>query len=236
MPGSCLGAWLVATATALVILGASILPFLNPAYVRLEQDRAGVRIAGYTADDLDHVAASLLGDLFLWQGDFDVTASGSSSGSAPGSPVLNDREQAHMRDVRGVFLGFEILVVASLVIGVVAFRRARDAAARAATWQAVRRGARGLAIGLVVVGAFAALAFDAAFEIFHRLFFGAGTYTFDPATDRLVQLFPEQFWSDTTMAIGIVALAAAILIASHAGRRVGAARRAPVLATSKAGS
>ena len=226
MPGGRLGAWLIATATALVLLGGSILPFLTPAYVRLEQDRSGVRIEGYTPSDMDRVASSLLGDLFLWQGDFAVT-------TASGAAVLNEREQAHMRDVRGVFAGFELLVLASVVVLAVGFRRARDAEARAATWRAVGRGARGLVVGLVVVGAFAVLAFDAAFEVFHRLFFSAGTYTFDPRTDHLVQLFPDQFWSDTTIAIGIVALGAAILTAWQARRRAGMAGPAPVLAASK---
>ena len=227
MPGGRLGAWLIATATALVLLGGSILPFLTPAYVRLEQERSGVHVEGYTAADMDRVASSLLGDLFLFQGDFAVT-------TASGAPVLNDRERGHMRDVRGVFAGFELLVLASVVVLGVGFRRARDAEARAATWRAVGRGARGLVVGLVVVGAFAALAFDAAFEVFHRLFFGAGTYTFDPRTDHLVQLFPEQFWSDTTLAIGIVALGAAILTAWEARRRAGLAAPPPLFAPSKA--
>jgi integral membrane protein (TIGR01906 family) len=227
MPGGRLGAWLIATATALVLLGGSILPFLTPAYVRLEQERSGVHFEGLSTTDMDRVAGSLLGDLFLWQGDFDVSA-------ASGAPVLNDRERAHKRDVRGVFVGFELLVLGSVVALAIGFRRARDAEARAAAWRVIGRGARGLAVGLIVVGAFAALAFDAAFEVFHRLFFGAGTYTFDPRTDHLVQLFPEQFWSDTTLAIGIVALGAAILTAWRARRRAGLAAPSPVLAASKA--
>jgi integral membrane protein (TIGR01906 family) len=227
MPGGRLGPWLIATATALVLLGASILPFLTPAYVRLEQDRVGVQIDDYTPADLDRIASSLLGDLLLWQDDFEV--------SVLRFPVLNDRERGHMRDVRGVFAGFEILVLVSAAILVVAFRR-RDAEARAATWRAVASGARGLAVGLVLVGAFAVLAFDAAFEVFHRLFFSAGTYTFDPRTDHLVQLFPEQFWSDTTIAVGAVALGAAILTAWQAGRRAGVGRPTALLATSKARS
>jgi len=227
MPGGRLGAWLIATATALVLLGGSILPFLTPAYVRLEQERSGVHIEGYTTADMDRVASSLLGDLFLWQGDFAVS-------TASGAAVLNDRERAHMRDVRGVFAGFELMVLASVVVLAVGFRRAGDAEARAAAWRAVGRGSRWLAIVLVVEGVLALGAFDAAFEVFHRLFFGAGTYTFDPRTDHLVQLFPEQFWSDTTLAIGIVALGAAILTAWQARRRAGAAAPSPVLAASKA--
>lgn len=222
MPGGRLAAWLVATATALVILGASILPFLTPQWVRLEQDRSGAgALTGFDAAQLDQVTRALLSDLVRW-GDFDVRIDG--------SPVLTDREQAHMRDVRGVFAGFGALVLGSVVIVALAFRRPGDPELKAAAWRAVRRGARSLGVGLVVVGAFALLAFDAAFEVFHRLFFSAGTYTFDPRTDRLVQLFPEQFWSDTTIAVGVVALALAMLTAWQAGRHAGAARSAMLLA------
>jgi uncharacterized membrane protein len=133
-----------------------------------------------------------------------------------------------------VFLGFEILALAGVLILLLAFRRARPPEARAATWRAVGNGARGLAIVLVVAGAFAVFAFDAAFEVFHRLFFSAGTYTFDPQTDRLVQLFPEQFWSETAMAVGVVSITVALLTAWQAGRRAGAATPSTILRTSRA--
>lgn len=139
-----------------------------------------------------------------------------------------------MRDVRGVFAGFELLVLASIVVLLAGFRRARAQAATATVWRAVGRGARGLTIALVVAGVFAVFAFDAAFEVFHRLFFSSGSYTFDPRTDRLVQLFPERFWSETAIAVGVVAIVVAILTAWQAGRRAGAARTAPALSTSKA--
>jgi len=71
-------------------------------------------------------------------------------------------------------------------------------------------------------------AFDAAFEVFHRLFFAGGTYLFDPATDRLVQLFPFKFWDETTMAVGAVIVAISLLVAFVAGRR---ARRAAAVTT-----
>jgi integral membrane protein (TIGR01906 family) len=111
----------------------------------------------------------------------------------------------------------------------VASRLARAPESRGAAWRAVRNGARGLAVVIAVAGVFAVFAFDAAFEVFHRLFFSAGTYTFDPATSRLIQLFPEQFWSETTIAVGVVVIAVALLTAWLAGRRA-SRRRAPVVA------
>lgn len=226
MPGGRLGSWLVATATALVILGGSILPFLTPAYIRVEQDRSGVeRLTGWDAGQVNAATTAILHDLVLG-GDFTTAPSS--------TPALRDPERAHMQDVRGVFQGFYLLVLFSIAVLAVAFRRARDTGASAATWRAVGRGARGLAIGLAGAGAFAILAFDAAFEVFHRLFFSSGTYTFDPRTDRLVQLFPQQFWSDTAIAVGVVAVVVALATAWAASRRAGGAHAASAFVTSKA--
>jgi len=204
--------WLLAVATAIVLLGLAILPFLTPAYVRLEQDRVGAaQLTGYTPAQLDLVSGALLGDLVLWQGDFGV--------SVDGAPVLNERERGHMRDVRSVFAGFFVVVALSAIVLVVAFRRMTGADPRAAVWRAIASGARILAVLIVVAGALVVVAFDAAFELFHRLLFSGCTYTFDPATERLVQLFPEAFWSETAIAVGAVAFAAAVVTALFARRR-----------------
>ena len=226
-PTARLGAWLVASATALVILGASIAPFLAPAYIRLQQDRAGVgALTGYGPAELDAIAGSLIGDLVLWLGDFDVAVAG--------GPVLTERERTHMRDVRGVFAGFFALVAVAAIWLLIVARRAKDAEARFALWRAVSGGARGLAIGLAVAGAFAILAFEAAFEVFHRLFFSSGSYTFDPRTDRLVQLFPQQFWSETSVIVGGVALVLALLTLWRARAHTATTSTSPVLASSRA--
>ena len=206
---------MIAAATALVLLGGSILLFLNPIYVRFEQDRTGVaELTGYTRPQLDTVTGAILVDLVLWRGDFETTLDG--------APVLKPAEVQHMLDVRGVFAGFFALAAAALLVLFLGFRRQRRPEARAAAWRAVASGARELAVSIVVVGAFVVLAFDAAFEVFHRLFFPAGSYTFDPRTDKLVQLFPESFWSETAMLVGGVALVAALVTWWVARRRAAA--------------
>lgn len=214
--GNRLGGWLVAAAAAVVLLGVSIAPFLTPAVVRFEQDRVGVGdITGYSPRTLDTVTGALLADLVLWTGDF-TTGTGDDVHIGQ---VLSQPEQAHMRDVRSVFTGFWLLVAAATLGLALAFRRARGTEARAAVWRAVATGARALAVAIALVGAFAILAFEAAFEVFHRLFFSSGSYTFDPARDRLVQLFPMQLWSEITIAVGVVVLLLSILTAWVAGRR-----------------
>jgi integral membrane protein (TIGR01906 family) len=203
---------LTALATAVVIVAVAILPFLTPAWVDFDQGWAGaIGYTGFTHDELRTATDSILADLVVGPPDFDV--------AIRGVPVLNEREQAHMRDVRGVFAGFAVLAVLAAVGLLAAYVGARRLGHPERWWSAVRNGARGLAVGVVVAGLIAFFAFDAAFEVFHRLFFAGGSYSFNPATDRLVQLFPDAFWSETTMAVGAVVLVLALVVATVAGRR-----------------
>ena len=80
-------------------------------------------------------------------------------------------------------------------------------------------GATWLAAAVVGLGIFALVAFDTLFAVFHEVLFPAGSYDFDPATERLVQLFPFQFWQETAIAVGIVIIAISALVAVVAHRR-----------------
>ncbi len=200
--------FLIALATAIVIVAAGILPFLTPQWIAFEQGRSGAAAwTGFTPEELRTATDAILADL-VFGGDFDVEING--------APVLTEREQAHMADVRTVFRGLWILASISLLLLVFASWRPD----RVRTWQAVRRGAQGLTVGVVIVGVVGLLAFDQLFEIFHKVFFPAGSYLFDPTTDRLVQLFPFQFWQETAIAAGVVIIAISLATAYVAGRRM----------------
>jgi integral membrane protein (TIGR01906 family) len=197
----------IGLATAIVIVAVVIVPFLSPAWVAFEQDRANATAwTGYTTAELRAATDAILADL-VFGGDFAVEVNG--------TPVLNERERGHMADVRTVFRGLWILATISVVVLAAASRRGD----RAATWRAVRGGALGLTVGVVVVGVVGLVAFDQLFDLFHRIFFPAGSYLFDPRSDRLVQLFPFQFWQETAMVVGVVIIAVALLVAFFAGRR-----------------
>ncbi len=211
---------LVAGATALALLAVAVSPFLTPAFVAFEQGRADAAAwTGLPPDDLRLVTDAILRDLVVGPPRFDV--------SFDGVPVLTEGERSHMRDVRGVFTGFYLAAAVSLVViaagWVAAGRSARWS--RGSWWIAMRAGAAGLAALLVTAGVITLVAFEAAFEVFHRLFFSAGSYTFDPRTDRLVQLFPEVFWMETAIGVGAVALNLAIVAVLIASRRLGDDRR-----------
>jgi integral membrane protein (TIGR01906 family) len=200
----------VALATVLLLLGIGVAALFNPPFVAFEQGRAGATAwTGYTTDELRTATDAILGQLYFG-GDFAVTVRGEA--------VLDAREQAHMRDVRGVFAGFfAIVLLAGVALAIVGWRN-RGAAW---FWRATRAGAIALSVGVVVLGVASLVAFDALFEVFHRIFFAGGTYLFDPRTERLVQLFPNQFWSETSILLGIVLLGLARVVVL-VGRRGGA--------------
>ena len=202
--------WL-AIGTALTILALTIPLFLTPSWVSFEQGRAQASAwTGFTEADLRSATDSILSDLVIGPPDFDVQVAG--------EPVLDERERSHMRDVRTVFIGFFALS-AIAAAGVVVLAIRRRGADRISSWRAVRAGAVGLIAGLLIAGMVALVAFDALFEVFHRLLFPGGSYAFDPRTERLVQLFPFQFWQDSAIAVGLVAAVIALLVAVVAHRR-----------------
>jgi integral membrane protein (TIGR01906 family) len=69
-----------------------------------------------------------------------------------------------------------------------------------------------LTLGLIMTIIVLALgAWDMFFDTFHELFFEAGTWRFE-FSDTLIRLFPEQFWFDASVTIGILTTIGAILI------------------------
>ncbi len=194
--GRSAGSVLLALATAVVVLAVAVLPFLNPIWVAFAQNRAdAIAWTQLPPADLRAVTDAILHDLVIGPPNFDV--------SLKGFTVLSAAEQGHMRDVRNAMLAFWAIALVSAVALVVVHRLQRGSAT---FWRAVRQGAIGVVVGIVAVGAFAFVAFDAAFELFHRILFPGGNFAFDPARDRLVQLFPLQFWFETAIAVGIVAM------------------------------
>lgn len=204
---------LVGVASAILIVVVAVVPFLSPPWIAFEQGRAEATAwTGFTTEELNAATGAILADLMLGPPEFDV--------EVRGEPVLTERERGHMRNVRDVFSLLWIAAGAAIVVLVVTFARAD----RGVVWRAVQRGAIGLGAAVVGLGVFALVAFELLFEIFHRVFFAAGTYTFDPRTERLVQLFPFRFWQETATAVGVVIVVLSAIVAILAGRRPGPAQ------------
>ena len=122
-------------------------------------------------------------------------------------PLFNQREILHMRDVKDLFqLGFRIHEVAFVyIVGYVAAvflwsreRSIRRLARETAAGGFVTIGILGVAAVGVVVG------FDSLFSQFHQLAFSNDFWKLDPRRDHLIQMFPNSFWFDVTLGVGVL--------------------------------
>jgi integral membrane protein (TIGR01906 family) len=128
--------------------------------------------------------------------------------------LFNSRETEHMEDVKGlmrlVFRLNEISLAYVLTYVTAVFVWSR-APARSLAKQALAGLGTGLAV-VGVVGVFAVVGFEAAWDRFHRIAFRNDLWQLDPDSDRLIQMFPEPFWEDMTYLLGMMTIAEAIVI------------------------
>lgn len=198
---------LLAVAVLVALLALTLLLFLLPPVVHALLDLASApTLLGVERPTVYALSDALVRDL-LFGGTFDAQL---------GSEVfLSAAERSHLVDVGVLFRALTLIGAGALaLLLVLAVRRRR--------WvlQGVRDGAVLLGGGAALVGGAFLFAFDATFTAAHQLLFPVGTWTFNPATDRLVQLYPESFW--VASAIGFCA----VLVATAAtGFRAAQRRR-----------
>ena len=127
--------------------------------------------------------------------------------------LFNEREVAHLRDVKGLFwldywvlLGTLIYTLSYAGIGL--FR-----------WKDRRQLARGLVGGggltlalILALGLGALFNFDQLFLLFHLISFANEFWMLDPTKDYLIMLFPQGFWYDATLFCAIVTIAGAVVL------------------------
>lgn len=129
-----------------------------------------------------------------------------------GSAQYNDRELRHMADVqfvvRGVVVFHNVLTIALLAF---AGWVVRSMTTRKLLRTTLRNGA--FLTLLIIFGliTYAALSWDYFFTQFHQVFFESGTWRFE-YSDTLIRLFPEQFWFDAALTVGILTTLGALTL------------------------
>jgi integral membrane protein (TIGR01906 family) len=169
------------------------------------------RISGITDSDLRQVGADIRG--YLNSGDEPLRIRTRILGTE--QDLFNDREIAHMRDVKRLVRGVYVLALASAVylvaMAVIGFAWQRGRFVEPLAKGALLGG--GLTLGLMVVFGIVALAgFDSVFLKFHQLSFANDFWRLDPRTDYLVRIFPQDFWFDATMWVAVRAIAGALVL------------------------
>jgi integral membrane protein (TIGR01906 family) len=167
------------------------------------------RVTGLAPAELDKAAAGLIAYFNNNEEYINIVV------EKDGQPfqLFNDREVAHIKDVKGLFrLVYKILlgtgIYALVFAGVCLF-----------WWREKQRLGKGLFFGggltlaiMLVTGIIIAINFDWFFLQFHLLSFANDFWMLNPATDYLIMMFPQGFWFDAALACAIATAAGAVVL------------------------
>jgi integral membrane protein (TIGR01906 family) len=121
-----------------------------------------------------------------------------------GRPFYDTAERGHLRDARVLLRLCVTAGAISVVVLGLLVRLTITGAPRRSIWSAVSRAGATAAVAVVLIGIVGLVAFDSLFTLFHQVFFPAGGWSFDPSTQRLVQLYPVTFWQVAAAAFGLL--------------------------------
>ena len=119
---------------------------------------------------------------------------------------FNERDRLHMADVRNLFLGGikvgVVCIIAAVVILGIMKRKEED-------WKRLFLKSYMMAIATwifvcVLLGIAFYVDFTTCFTIFHKIFFTNNFWMFDPATDYMIRMLPEGFFSDMVIRVAEV--------------------------------
>lgn len=136
----------------------------------------------------------------------------------------SEEGKSHFEDVRSLFLlDLWVLALSVLAMVITLFvsrwtgRRPGRLLGRGFTFWA----GAGLGGAFLIVGALAATDFDRAFVIFHTLFFpGKDNWIFDPSTDQIINILPQDFFMHCAILIlAILLIGCLVLILRDFPRR-----------------
>ena len=118
---------------------------------------------------------------------------------------FNEQDRLHMADVRNLFLGglkirnicaaAAVLLILGLAVGKADWRLLLP--------KAYFRAVMILAVMILCLGIVCSVDFTACFRVFHEIFFTNDLWMFDPATDYMIRMLPEGFFSDMVIRIGV---------------------------------
>ncbi len=117
---------------------------------------------------------------------------------------FNEKEKAHMEDVRTLFLGGQLFrkigIAVCLLMGVFfVWKNKQNLLLQ------IIRTSMICFVGVVAIIAFIiSTNFSKYFTLFHKMFFSNNLWILNPQTDRLINIVPEPFFIDTSIRIGLI--------------------------------
>jgi len=188
---------------------------MTDTFLTLEYNRPGFPPDryGFTTDDRLNFAPYAVNYLL---NDADISYLGNLT-FPDGTPLFNARELRHMEDVKTatgyaltIHKGLVLLFAFSMILLV-------KKTYRSTLWQGMFGG--GLLTILLILGlvTLALANWDYFFDNFHATFFEGDTWVFR-TSDSLIRLFPEQFWFDTALTIGLLTILGSLAFMALARR------------------
>jgi len=133
------------------------------------------------------------------------------------TPLFNEREVIHMKDVKGLVNGLYLVQwLALITFGCSIFIGFVLRTGNYPTRLAYMLGISGLiSTGVIILLSIVlSIGFPWAFYVFHIISFSNDYWQLDPQKDYLVRLFPQGFWFDATMAIVLATFVQCLLFAA----------------------
>lgn len=127
---------------------------------------------------------------------------------------FNDREKAHMVDVKHLFLGgidlrrIAMAIFVSMLV-ILVFSKA--------DWKRILPksfliGVGGFTVAVAVLAILIAMDFNKYFVIFHEIFFDNDLWLLYPETDLLIRMLPEGFFYDMVIRIGVIFVISLVIL------------------------
>lgn len=199
----------------LLITSVEAVVYWLPGYFEKEYTKYGVaEVVDMTMEDLLDVTDEMMAYLRGKRADLHVqTTMGGVS-----REFFNEREIAHMEDVRGLFLDALLIRRVCLILMVlclIPFLLTRDHKSGHIHFRPGNALKRvfpkavciGTALFFALTAGLAAIIstnFTKYFILFHHIFFTNDLWILDPGTDMLINIVPEGFFSDTVVHIAVV--------------------------------
>lgn len=117
---------------------------------------------------------------------------------------FNEKEIAHMKDVRVLFIGGQWLRIIGGIIFVITSVFLIFQNKKQFLLKTLRNGMIFLIAVIAAIVALISTNFTKYFVVFHKIFFSNNLWILNPDTDRLINIVPEGFFIDTSIRIAIL--------------------------------
>ena len=127
---------------------------------------------------------------------------------------FNKQDKLHMADVRSLFVGglkLRWIAIAIMMLCIIVMFLIKTECKKILP-KAYQIGLGISATITALVGIYFTSDFNAAFTKFHEIFFTNDLWIFDPSTDYMIRMLPEEFFADMVARIGILFIAGLVLL------------------------